>query len=230
VSKVAWIIFGAVIVLVLGGLIVWSRVSNPAADVSTLNENSVLAASDQNGQIGDHTFGKADSDVIFIEYGDFQCPSCGAAHPQVKEVTEEYEDRVAFVFRNFPLTSIHPNARAAAAAAEAAGLQGKYWEMHNQIFESQSSWSNLTGNQRTDAFVSYAQSLGLDTDKFADDLGVSAINQKISFDQALGRKASVSATPSFYLNGEKLSEADASAIVQGDSDKLRELFDAALGE
>lgn len=229
-SRVGWIIFGAVVVLLLGGLVLWSRLSAPSIDVSSIDANAVIAASEQNGQIADHVFGKADSKVVLIEYGDFQCPSCGGAHPQIKEVTEEYADRVAFIFRNFPLTTIHPNARAASAAVEAAGLQGKYWEMHNLVFESQSAWQSLTGAARTDAFVAYAQSLSLDIAKFTTDLSSDSVNQKISFDQAVGKKLGVNATPTFYLNGEKLNEADSSAIVQGDSDKLRALFDAALSE
>lgn len=229
-NRVGWIIFGAVIVLLLGGLVLWSRLSNPSIDVSSVDANAVIAASEQNGQIADHVFGKADSKVVLIEYGDFQCPSCGNAHPQIKEVTEEYDDRVAFIFRNFPLTTIHPNARAASAAVEAAGLQGKYWEMHNLVFESQSAWQGLTGTARTDAFIGYAQGLSLDISKFTTDLSSDSVNQKISFDQAIAKKLGINATPTFYLNGEKLNDADSSAIVQGDSDKLRALLDAALSE
>jgi protein-disulfide isomerase len=227
-NKVTWIIFGAAIVLILGGLIVYSRISNPAINVSTINTNSPIAASAQNGQIADHIYGKADSKVVFIEYGDFQCPSCGSAHPQLKAATEAYKDKVAFIFRNFPLTTIHPNARAASAAAEAAGLQGKYWEMHNQLYEGQAAWENLTGDKRTDFFVGYASTLGLDTAKFKTDLASTAVNSKISFDQALGKKIGVNATPSFYLDGKKLSDADAGQIVQGSTTVLTGLFDKAL--
>ena len=227
-NRVTWIIFGAVTILVLGGLVVYSRITNPAIDVSSIDTNSTIAASAQNGQIADHVFGKTGSKAVFVEYGDFQCPSCGSAYPQVKTATESYKDKVLFVFRNFPLTTIHPNARAAAAVAEAAGLQGKYWEMHNQLYESQSDWENLTGDQRTNIFVGYATSLGLDAAKFKTDLASSAVNSKISFDQALGNKAGVNATPTFYLNGKKLSDSDSSQIVQGSTTVLTGLFDKAL--
>lgn len=229
-GKVAWIIFGSIVVLVLGGLVVYSRLNNPAANVSSIDGNAIVAASEDNGQIADHTFGKTDSKVILIEYGDFQCPSCGGAHPQIKEVTEEYKDRVLFIFRNFPLTTIHPNARAASAAVEAAGLQGKYWEMHNLIFENQGDWNSLTGTARTDTFAEYAVSLDLDKDKFLVDIAASPINKKISFDQALGKKVGVDATPTFFLNGEKLDDATSSSTVQGDSTKLKALLDAKLAE
>jgi len=228
-SKVAWIIFSAIIVVVFGGLIIYSRAANPAVDVGSVNTNAVIAASEGSGNIADHVFGKADSKVILVEYGDYQCPSCGAAHPQIKAVTEEYKDKIAFVFRNFPLTTIHPNARAAAASVEAAGLQGKYWEMNNLVYESQSDWENLTGTARTDKFTAYAVSLNLNKDTFLKDLAGSAVGKKISFDQAIGKKIGVEATPSFYLNGEKLPEATANAIVQGSTSELKTLLDQKLG-
>ncbi|MDB5160529.1 MAG: hypothetical protein JWO99_792 [Candidatus Saccharibacteria bacterium] len=227
-GKVRWIIFSAVIVLVLGGLVIYSHVSNPSIDVSSVDTNSIISASAQNGQIADHVFGKADSKVVFVEYGDFQCPSCGGAYAQVKAATEQYQDKVAFIFRNFPLTTIHPNARVAAAAAEAAGLQGKYWEMHNLLYESQTAWETLTGDQRTAEFVGYAGQLSLDEAKFKTDLASAVVNKKISFDQALGKKIGVSATPTFYLNGKQLSSTDSGQIVQGSTSVLTGLFDKAL--
>ena len=228
-SKVAWIIFSAVIVVLFGGLIIYSRASNPTADVSSIDTNAVIAASDASGQIGEHVYGKADSKVIFVEYGDFQCPSCGAAHPQIKSVIEEYKDKIAFVYRNFPLTSIHPNARVAAASVEAAGLQGKYWEMHDLIFESQNEWSNLSGDERTAQFSSYAASLSLDKEKFLTDLASSSVTKKISFDQAIGKKLGVDSTPAFYINGGALPEDVASAVVQGSTSELKALLDQKLG-
>jgi len=228
-SKVAWIIFSAVIVVLFGGLIIYSRASNPTADVSSIDTNAVIAASDASGQIGEHVYGKADSKVIFVEYGDFQCPSCGAAHPQIKSVIEEYKDKIAFVYRNFPLTTIHPNARVAAATVEAAGLQGKYWEMHDLVFESQSEWESLSATDRTAKFTDYAVQLNLDKDKFVTDLASSAVGKKISFDQAIGKKVGVSATPAFYINGEQLPESVASAVVQGSTSELKALLDQKLG-
>lgn len=229
-SKVAWIIFGSIVVLVLGGLVVYSRLNSPSANVNAVDNNSIIAASDQNGQIADHTFGKTDSKVVLVEYGDFQCTSCGGAHPQIKEITEEYKDRILFIFRNFPLTTIHPNARAAAAAVEVAGLEGKYWEMHNLIFETQSEWSSLTGTTRTEKFAEYAASLGLNKETFIEKLASKDINQKISFDQALGKKVKVEATPTFFLNGDKLSEEVSSRTVRGESAPLKALLDAKLAE
>ncbi len=200
-SKKAWIIFAAVCTLLLAGLVYIS--AKDRIDVSGIDQSVVQTGTEQSGGLADQVFGKLDSKVILIEYGDFQCPGCGGAHPTVKEVTEKYKDQVAFIFRNFPLVSAHPNARAAAATAEAAGLQGKYWEMHNKLYENQSFWQSLSANERTDFFVGYASELGLDVEVFKADLSSPKVNQKISFDQALGKKAGVDATPTFFLDGQK---------------------------
>lgn len=229
-SKRAWIIFVAIVIAVLAGLIIYSRVANPGVNVSDVDANSIITASDQNGQIGDHVLGNPESRVILIEYGDFQCPSCAGAHPQVKAIMEEYGDRIAFVFRNFPLTSIHPNARAAAAAAEAAGLQGEYWAMYDILFESQSKWQFLGGSERNDTFASYAIAIGLDEAQFRTDLAATNVNDKITFDQALARKAGAEATPSFYINGQAVDDTVSSAVVQGDTEPLTTLLDSYLAQ
>jgi protein-disulfide isomerase len=224
-SKITWIIFAVVTVGILASLIIISGDSK--LDVSTVDTNAIQIANDQNGNIGDHIFGKVDSKVTLIEYGDFQCPPCGNIHPGIKAITEQYKDQLRFVFRNFPITTSHPNAKAAAGTAEAAGLQGKYWEMHNKIYESQSAWSSLSGTERTDFFAGYAKELGLDMDKYNSDLAgktnSTSVNEKINFDYALGKKAGVDATPTFYLNGVKLG-SDA----LGDETKLKDAIDAEL--
>jgi protein-disulfide isomerase len=227
-NKVGWIIFSVVVVGLLGGLIIWTRVTNPSVDVSNIDSNQVLAASAESGNIADHVDGKADSKVILVEYGDYQCPSCGGAYPNVNTLMDEYGDRIALVFRNFPLTSIHPNAKAAAAAAESAGLQGKYWEMHNILYENQNSWSSLDTSKRTDAFVAYADRLDIDVDKFKTDLSSDSVNSKITFDMELGKAKNASATPTFFLNGEKLDEATASGIVQGNLTAVKAKIDSLL--
>ncbi|NTW62195.1 thioredoxin domain-containing protein [Candidatus Saccharibacteria bacterium] len=158
-------------------------------------------ANSQNGNIADHVFGKADSKVTLIEYGDFQCPPCAQTYPYVKEISEKYQEQLRFVFRNFPIPTNHPNAKAAAGTAEAAGLQGKYWEMHDLIYENQSNWSDLSISERTTFFEKLASKLGLNIAKFRADIITSAIDTKINFDYAVGKKAGVAGTPTFYLNG-----------------------------
>ncbi len=224
-NKVGWIIFSLVVVAVLGGLITWGRIANPPVDLSGIENNSIIAGVAQNGNIADHVKGATDEKITFIEYGDFACPSCGKAHPGVTTLMEEYGDKVTFVFRNFPLTSIHPNARAASAVAEAAGLQDKYWQMHDLLYSNQGDWTSLDASKRTPIFEGYAEELDLDMEKFNADLSSSDVNKKISFDQALGKNASVNATPTFFLNGEKLDDTTSSAIVQADLTSIREKLD-----
>jgi protein-disulfide isomerase len=227
-SKYRWLIFAAVVVLLLGGLVVWQRLANPKADVSNVNGNSIIAANEQNGSIADHILGSRDSKVTLVEYGDFQCPGCLAAHPNVKSLTGEYGDRITFIFRNFPLRSIHPNALAAASAAEAAGLQGKYWEMHDLLFDDQAAWKSLSASDRTPQFVRFAQQLGLDTAKFEKDIASAQVAQKISFDEQLGRNQKVDSTPTFILNGEIVPESASRGILQGDLTEIKKLIDEKL--
>ena len=203
-NKYGWIIFSAVVLILLGSLIFWTRVTNPPLDVSSIDNNSVVAASDDNGNIADHTRGSDKNKILFIEYADYQCPGCGEAYDKVNTLAEEYGNDVTFIYRNFPLTSIHPNAKAAAGSAEAAGMQGKFWEMHDKIFAGQSDWSNLDASQRTTFFSRYAEALKLDVAKFEADAASKAVAKKLTFDIALGKSAEVSATPTFFLNGRKL--------------------------
>lgn len=200
-GKKAWLIFVAVVVLLLGGLIYMSNKNKVSLDVSKVSTAGVLTASEQSGNIGDHVFGNPEHKVVLVEYGDFQCPGCGGMYPVVKEMTEKYKDQLTFVFRNFPLTTIHPNAKAAAAVAEAAGKQGKYWEMHDKLYEGQKSWENLSVDKRGAFFEALARDLGLNIDTFKTDLSSASVGTKIAFDQALGKKDGVTGTPSFYLNG-----------------------------
>ncbi len=220
-NKVTWIIFSVLTVGILGALVLIS--GNSRIDVSNVDINAISVGNNQNGNIAEHVFGKADSPVTLINYGDFQCPGCATAHTLIRSVTEEYQDQLRFVFRNFPLTSIHPNAKAAAGAVEAAGLQGKYWEMHNKVYESQDKWNLLSGSERNDFFVGYATELGLDIAKFNSDLASKSVADKINYDYSVGKKAEVEATPTFFLNGVKLD-----GEVWGDETKFKELIDAEL--
>ena len=146
--------------------------------------------------------GNTTSTVTLIEYSDFQCPACGAYYPILKQVFEEYGDRIQFVYRHFPLRNIHPNAEPAARAAEAAGKQGKFWEMHDMIFENQTTWSGFASVIST--FEGYAQELGLDIEQFRQDLTDGAIADQVQGDYNGGLDAGVNSTPTFYLNGQKL--------------------------
>ncbi|HMQ96112.1 MAG TPA: thioredoxin domain-containing protein [Candidatus Saccharibacteria bacterium] len=203
-TKKTWIIFACLVVAFIGGLIFLSK--GEKIDVSSIDAATVQGPSEKNGQIGDHVLGKADSKVLLFEYADYQCPGCAQSAPVIKQVAEKYKDKIGFVFRNFPIPSLHPNARAAAAAAEAAGLQNKYWEMHDVLFANQSAWQGLNANERAQTFTEYAVNLGLDKEKFAKDMTSQAVSKKIDFDQAIGKSRGVTGTPSLFINGKKVDQ------------------------
>lgn len=142
--------------------------------------------------------GNREARVTLIEYSDFQCPACGAAFPAVQEIMRELGDRVRFVYRHFPLPQ-HKQAKLAAAAAEAAGKQNKFWEMHDRLFERQREWSDQGGAR--ELFLGYARDLGLDLNKFPAELDAAEADDKIRADQESGWGAGVNATPTFFLNG-----------------------------
>lgn len=220
-SKLAWIIFSTVTVAILVGLVIFSKGTN--LDVSKINIDTIQTANSQDGKIADHVFGKVDSKVTLIEYGDFQCPPCAAVYPRIKAITEQDSNQLQFVFRNFPISTIHANARSSAAAAESAGLQGKYWEMHDKIYAGQSDWSELNETDRTDYYVKLAKSLSLDITKFKSDMASKDVAAKIDYDLALGKKANVQGTPTFFLNGKLLDPS-----VYGSDAKLKDAINAEL--
>lgn len=212
-TKTRWIIFAVVCLLALGGLIVFTK--KDKVNVDSLDPAQIIT-----GENGDHVFGNKDAKVVLFEYGDFQCPGCGGAYPQLKTITEKYKNQVAFVFRNMPLTSIHPNALAGATAAEAASLQGKYWEMHDKLYETQNDWSSASAMTRTDIFIGYANDLGLNTDKFKADLSSKTVSDKISRDRAIANKLNVDSTPTIYVGDEKMGSDVITDVVQQKGDLL----------
>jgi len=220
-NRTRWIIFSVIIVGIIAVLIFLSNGSK--TDLSNVDAFAVQKATSQDGNIGDHVFGKSDSKVTLIEYGDYQCPPCGSMYPLVKSVTEEYKSQLRYIFRNFPIPELHPNARAAAASAEAVGLQGKYWDIHNRLYETQSDWSDLSINERGAYFENIAKELGVNVNTYKADLAKPNIAKKIDYDMSLGTKSSVNATPTFFLNGKKL---DTSAY--SSQDKFKQTIENAL--
>ena len=144
----------------------------------------------------DHIQGKNTAPLELVEYGDYQCPHCGHAYPIIKNVQRNLGPDLKFVFRNFPLSEIHPDAFNAAVAAEAAGLQKKYWDMHDIIFENQQAldFENL--------FL-YAKTIGLDLERFKDDIQKNTTTTKVEQDFESGVRSGVNGTPSFFINGKK---------------------------
>ncbi len=145
-----------------------------------------------------NTKGDPGAPVRIVEFGDYQCPACAAAYPITKTVVDRNKGKVYFIFRNFPL-SVHPNSQIAAKAAEAAALQGKFWEMHDILYEKQNEWA--TSQSPKDLFDQYAQSIGLDVKKFDSDLD--SVTSQVNSDYSLGGNVGVGSTPTFFINGQK---------------------------
>lgn len=172
--------------------------------------------------ITDHIKGAEDSVVTLIEYSDFQCPACKSYEPVVQQLTEYYGDTITFVYRHFPLRSIHRNAQLAGQASEAAGLQGKFWEMHDVLFAEQSRWANSANPQGM--FEDYAEQLGLDVEQFKTDIESDDVIGKVNKDYRTGNQAGISGTPSFVLNGERITSNPRSL------EEFRAIIDPLLGD
>jgi protein-disulfide isomerase len=144
----------------------------------------------------DQTQGNDQAKIKIVEYGDFQCPHCSKAHNVIKEIQSSFGDQILFVFRNFPLQESHRYANIAAQAAEAAGMQDKFWEMHDAILENQEQLNE-------DFLDNLAEKLGLDMEQFERDLNSEEITNKVEDDFESGVRSGVNGTPSFFVNGTK---------------------------
>ena len=213
-NKKSWMIFAIIVVAIVGGMIYISTQNRlNVSDINNDQLNTIIGAESRNGDIADHEIGSKSPKVTIIEYADYQCPGCSAAAPKAKALAEKYKDHVRLIFRNFPIASSHPNARAAAAVAEAAGLQGKFWEMNKLLYTNQDAWKNANITDRDNIFKSYAEQLKLNIDQYKTDIASNRVKNKIDFDMALGRKHGVAATPTFYING-KNTEMDSSGSIE----------------
>lgn len=204
-DKRAWIVFGVATVAILAGLIFFSQ--KEKVDVSQVDATKIITVQkSQEVQSGlpDNVYGNKNAKAILIEYGDYSCPGCQQLDKRLKPILDEYKDEVGFVYRHFPLTSIHPNSRLAAAYAEAAGMQGKYWQMHHLLFAEREQWWQLPTNKRDEALQGYAKQLQLDMDKLKEDVADPRITKKINFDLELGKSIGVDGTPQLFLNGKQI--------------------------
>jgi len=221
-DKRFWAIIGVVIVI-FGGVVFFN------------NRNSSTNSSDASGATN-HVRGKLDSKVTLEEYGDYQCPACGEFYKATHQVYENYKDKVKFQFRNLPLSSIHPNAFAGARAAEAADMQGKFWEMHDLLYENQdtsgqSGWV-VSKDPLSAYFVGFAQQLGLNVDQFKKDYASSTANNRINADiDAFKKTGEQMSTPTFFINGQLISNGDLlDANGLPSADAFGKLLDKALAE
>jgi len=200
------------VALSIGGL-VWYSATRP-----TTPTDELLSI-----KTDDWIKGNKDAQVTLVEYLDFECEACGAYYPLVKRLSEEYNDRVRFVIRYFPLPG-HKNGLPAALAAEAAGKQEKYWEMYDMLFENQKSWGEKLSPDPS-IFEGYAQELGLDLVKFKQDVNSQEVRNRVERDKSSGVKLGIQGTPSFFLNGKKIENPrgydDFNALIQLAVDKVQ---------
>jgi protein-disulfide isomerase len=151
---------------------------------------------------GGHFRGPEDAKITLVEFGDYQCPSCAAYHPFVKEILNRYPKQVRLEFHHFPLISIHPNSMAASKAAEAAGLQGHYWEMHDALFEYQPSWS--TRPDPKPAFASIANNIGINGTILTQSMDNPQLQDRILKDVEQGNTVGIQAVPTFFIDGQQV--------------------------
>jgi protein-disulfide isomerase len=207
-SKTFWAII-AVIVVIFGGILL-------------LNNKDAKAPTSAGGaKPTNHIEGQGKTGVTLTEYGDYQCSFCGEFYPAVKQTVAKYNEQIFFQFRNLPLLEAHQNAFAAARAAEAADMQGKFWEMHDILYENQNAWSKSNNPQTI--FGQYASQLGLEVAKFNKDAASSQVNNIINADiNAFVKTGNEKSTPTFFIDGKKVNPTDISVAA------LSKLIDAGI--
>ncbi len=210
-----WIFTGIIVLLTVGLIVLIFAYGNGSS--GTAKETTVPALTQE-----DWTHGPNDAKVSIIEYGDFQCPACAAYYPLFLELENYYKDKsVIFAFRNFPLYQVHKNAEISAKASEAAGLQGKYWEMHDKLYKDQISWGDAPQKKAMEQFDDYAKSLNLDLDKLHKDMESASVKNKIEKDVKSASDAFVDHTPTFFINLKQIKNPTS-------LDEFKKIIDDAL--
>ncbi|MDB5168841.1 MAG: Protein-disulfide isomerase [Candidatus Saccharibacteria bacterium] len=205
-----------VAILVIFGVI-FAISSNKSSNNGTKSSSSTLTQ---------HVEGQGQSGVTLVEYGDYQCPFCQQYYATVKEVAATYDQQIHFQFRNFPITSRHPNAFAAARAAEAAALQNKFWEMHDVLYQNndpngQAGW--VAASDPTSYFDQFATQIGLNLTQFKADFASEKVNDLVNADMAEGTKLNVQGTPTFFLDGKQVT-------IGNSPDGFKKVLDAEIAK
>lgn len=212
----------AAVIIGLGGIFALTNKSDNSKSGSSGNSSS---------QPTSHISGQGQAGVTFMEYGDFQCSVCAIYYSPVKQAVEKYQKEIFFQFRNLPLVSIHQNAFAAARAAEAAGKQGKFWQMHDKLYENQSSWDK--SSNALNFFKTYAKAIGLNQSQFEKDYASGAVNDAINADlDAFDKTGQNPATPTFFINGKYIANSELSDSSTGlpSVEKISVQIDKAIAQ
>ncbi len=208
-KKITWI--AITVLLIIGLVYLFKSGGGSSAGAFVAGELSPL----------DNAKGNLEAKVVVMEYSDFQCPACRVYYPVMRQLMQEFGGDAVFVYRHFPLTQIHPNAEFAARAAEAAKLQGKFWEMHDLLFEKQNEWAEA--NDIEALFVSYAKLIGLDQEKFKTDWRSKEVKDFVTSQKNHALSSGLQGTPTFFVGGEKVTNPRS-------ADEFRGLIIKALGK
>ncbi len=195
----------AIIVIVLVGAVAvgWVLLRQPS-EKATGPTPPPNPAGEVKGAEPPHMRGNPNAPVLLEEFGDFQCPSCGSYHPELKKIEAEFGDKLKVIFRELPLLPMHEHALMAAQAAEAAGIQGKFWEMHDLLYENQTKW--VEQKDLVPVFVDYAKQIGINPDQFMKDLSGETVTQRIFQDGKRAHSFGLKGTPSFFVNGKEAKD------------------------
>ncbi|HZT59014.1 MAG TPA: thioredoxin domain-containing protein [Pyrinomonadaceae bacterium] len=201
-----FVIIGGVLVAVIVAVFLMSRQSGNSnataqSNAGTTAANTLTPRTPLPGAPGPHVRGPENAPVTLEEFGDFECPACGGLDPAMRRISKDYGERVRLIFREFPL-QMHKYSFIAARAAEAAGLQGKFWEMHDMLYDHQDDWKDAP--EPRDIFNNYAAQLGLDVERFKADLNRQDLADRIKQDYDRGVSLNVRGTPTIFVNGQEL--------------------------
>jgi protein-disulfide isomerase len=205
--KDKWLVSGivATIILIAGGVFLMTRGNSGSPSAEMPISSNILVPEEANItsgiENGKYLPASPSAKLTLVEFGDYECPACAEYNPLVKQLLTEFSGKINYVFRSFPLSQ-HSNAWISSQAAEAAGLQGKYWQMHDKLYESMNDWS--ASPDAKSIFVGYAQDLDLNVDKFKVDIDSKSVKDKIQKDANDGNLVKLTETPTFYLNGVKI--------------------------
>jgi len=215
--------FIIIVVVLVGALFLVQYLSRPSGPRTSRASQPLSTSQPPGGPVRlgaepPNALGNVNAAVLLEEFGDFECPPCGALHPVLKTMKSEFGSRLVIVFREYPMTTLHPHAMDAARAAEAAGLQGKFWEMHDLLYENQRAWHDAPNAGLM--FEEYATRIGLNLDRFRHDATSNIVDQRIRLDRERGQWIGVIGTPTVFLDGREVPFESLSV------EKLRALINA----
>lgn len=196
--------FALIVVVLIAAVVVGWVLLRSSQQSRNSNTPTPDPATEVQGAEPPHVRGNPNAPVTLEEFGDFQCGSCGSYYPELKKIETEYGDKLKVIFRELPLVTVHQHALLAAQAAEAAGLQGKFWEMHDKLYENQVAWTEK--NDLVPVFVDYAKQIGLNPDQFMKDLNGEKVAARIFQDGKRAHSFGLKGTPSFFVNGKEAKD------------------------